>query len=156
LGGRIFNLTLGARASLANLVTSSGTAGNLQLWSIDGEATLRLLSGKIEPYLLVGGGYSTFGGLGDAVQGVRQGLDIDGANARLGIGVSIQVTGALSLDARATAELLFLARRGIPVRDLAAPQQVGTIDAAKARILQGSGSSIGTAVALQIGPGVRF
>jgi hypothetical protein len=158
LGFRLFTLTLGARASVANLEnrSPSSTAGDLQLWSLDAEATFRLFSGRIEPYFLLAAGYTTVGGLRDALRGVRQGLDMDGANARAGLGLSLQPSQVFSLDARLTGELLFLARPGVPVRDLAEPQRVGTLNEAKARVLEGNGSSVGTAVALMVGPGFHF
>jgi hypothetical protein len=130
--------------------------GGIQLWTLDGEATIRVWSGRIEPYLLLGFGYTTVGGLDDAVQGLHQGLDVDGANARMGVGLNLRLTPTFSLDGRLAGELLAVSRRGVPVRDLAEPMEVGTLNEARARILQGDGSSLGTAVSLTVGPAVQF
>lgn len=44
--------------------------GNLELWSLNGDVMLHLLSGyKLEPYFLLSAGYSAFAGVDDAVNG---------------------------------------------------------------------------------------
>jgi hypothetical protein len=106
---------------------------------------VRFQLGRVEPHLLFGGGYSTFGGLDNAIDGVRAGLDIDGANLRAGLGLDWFATPELSIGARGTAEALFLSRRAVPIRDLARPREVGTLSEARARILEAEGSTAGAA-----------
>jgi hypothetical protein len=129
---------------------------DLQLYSIDAELGVRIPIVRFEPYLLVGGGYSAFGGLDDAISGVGQGLAVDGANVRAGLGLDFYVIPLLSLGARFTGELLFLSRPGVPIRDLATAQQVNTVGEAKARLLEADGSSIGTALNFTVGPALHF
>jgi hypothetical protein len=156
-GVRVYMLSLGLRGGVAWLDDSAReNLGSIRLWSIDAEAAFHILSARIEPYLLLGGGYSTVGGLDDAVEGLGNGLDVNGANLRLGLGMNLRATPTLSFDARVSGELLALSRRGVPLRDLARPVEVGTLNEAEARVLQGNGSSLGTALTFTVGPAVRF
>ena len=158
LGLRFGVFTIGPRGSV--MVLRNETAGRrireLQLWSIDLELGFRIPLHKVEPYFVFGGGYSTFGGLDDAFEGVGDGLNIDGANLRAGVGVDWLPTASFSLGARATGEVLLLSRPAVPLRDLAQPREVGTISEARARVLEGDGSSAGVALAVVVGPGFHF
>jgi hypothetical protein len=55
-----------------------------------------------------------------------------------------------------SAGLLAVSRPGVSVRDLATPKQIGTINEAKARVLEASGSSVGSMVAATGEVGVHF
>jgi hypothetical protein len=158
VGVRLSVLTLGVRAGVAAFQDSTPgrSVDTLQLYSLDAELGFRIPLGRVEPYLLLGGGYSAFGGLDDAIRGVGRGLAMDGANLRAGLGVDVFVSGALSLGARLSADVLFLSRPGVPIRDLATAQQVNTLGVARTRLLEGDGSSVGTAINLSIGPGIHF
>lgn len=158
LGVRLSVLTIGARlgATFFDSTASDQQDGSLQLYSINLELGLRVPIGRLEPYLVLGGGYSVLGGLGDAFTGLGEGLDIDGANGRLGLGLDYFMSPHVSLGIRATGEVLFLSRSGVPLRDLAAPETVNTVGEAKARTLEGDGSSIGTLIGVTIGPGLHF
>jgi|SoiMethySBSTD1v2_1073268.scaffolds.fasta_scaffold36977_2 hypothetical protein len=158
LGLRFGIFTIGPRGTVIALQDAStgGSARDMQLWSLDLEGTFRIPLGRVEPHFLFGGGYSTFGGLDDAVDGVRAGLDIDGANLRAGLGLDWFATPELSIGARGTAEVLFLSRRAVPLRDLARPREVGTLSEARARVLEAEGSSAGAAYTLVVGPGLHF
>ena len=112
------------------------------------EAGTRLRLGPVEPSLFAGGGYSTFGGLEDAAEGLGAGLDIDGVNVRGGLGLDLRLARNVTVGVRGTGELLFLGRDGVPVRDLAEPRQVDTIGETRARLLEGDGASMGTTWAL--------
>jgi hypothetical protein len=112
--------------------------------------------GPFEPYVQVAGGYSALGGLDDALQGLRQGLDVNGVNARLGLGFDYYLKRHLSIGLRSSGELLFLSRRGVPVRDLLEPKQVDTLGDLRARLLEGDGSTIGTAVSVAGDVGLHF
>jgi len=158
VGIRFLPLTVGVRAGVATFQDSSParSVNDMQLYSINAELGVRIPVARFEPYLLVGGGYSAFGGLGDAISGVSRGLAVDGANVRAGLGLDFYVSPLLSLGARFTGELLFLSRPGVPIRDLATAQQVSTMGEAKARLLEADGSSIGTALNLTVGPALHF
>jgi len=157
-GVRWLVLSFGARFGVAffNDPSPNRTDGSSQFYSIDGELGLRVPAGRLEPYVVLGAGYSVFGGLSDAIQGVGQGIDIDGANVRLALGFDYFLSRNWSIGARLAGELLFLARPGVPIRGLAQPQSVSTIGEAKTRLLEGDGSSAGTAVSATIGPGLHF
>jgi hypothetical protein len=158
LGARLLFITLGARVSGAFFEDSSRdrTVDRYQLWSLDGEVGVRLPFGPFEPYVQVAAGYSALGGLDDAVQGLREGLDVNGANARLGLGLDYYLKRHLSIGIRASGELLFLSRRGVPIRDLLEPKQVDTLGELRARLLEGDGSTIGTAVSVAGDIGLHF
>jgi hypothetical protein len=102
------------------------------------------------------GGYTSFGGFDTALQGLAAGVDVHGVDARLEGGVDYWVTPTVSLGAGASAGLLFVARPGVSARDLAIPKQIGTLDDAKARVLEASGSSLGATFALNGVLGVHF
>jgi hypothetical protein len=104
--------------------------------------------------LLLGGGYAVMGGLSDLLHGLGEGLDIDGANARIGLGLDYYFSNEFSVTARTTAELLFLARHGVALRDV--PNQLTSFDAAERGLLAGSGSSVGTALTISAGPAFHF
>jgi Outer membrane protein beta-barrel domain len=158
VGVRWMVLTLGVRVGAAFFDDSSPdrSDGTSQLYSIDGELGFRIPAGRVEPYFVMGAGYSRFGGLDDAIQGVGRGLDIDGANLRLAFGLDYFMTRTWSLGARVTGGLLFLSRAGVPLRQLATPEQVSTLGQAKERLLEGEGSSAGTSIAVTFGPAMHF
>jgi hypothetical protein len=49
-----------------------------------------------------------------------------------------------------------VSRPGVSVRDLATPKEIGTINEARARVLEASGSSVGSVVSLTGDVGVHF
>jgi opacity protein-like surface antigen len=157
-GVRWMVLTLGVRLGAAFFNDSSPdrTDGTSQLYSIDGELGFRIPAGSLEPYLVMGAGYSRFGGLDDAIHGVGQGLDIDGANLRLALGLDYFFTRNWSVGARVAGDVLFLSRAGVPLRSLATAEQVNTLGEAKARLLEGEGSSAGTSLSVTFGPALHF
>jgi len=145
----------GGVTRLSGAAHERGTS-DLTLWSLDGELTFRAPLGRVEPFVLLGGGYSTFGGLGDLVGGVEQGLDIDGINLRGGLGVDYYLSRTFSLRVALESDLLFLARKGVAARDLARPKEIGTLNEAEARLLEADGSSAGFTYGLNVGAGVHF
>ena len=158
MGLRVMTFTFGLRGRLLAVSGDSdvGTDASLNLWSLNLETGFRIPLGRLEPHLVLGAGYSAVGGLGDAIPGLAEGLDISGANVRGGLGLTYYATPALSIGGQATAEALFLNRRGVPIRDLAEPRSVETIGEARARALEADGSSIGMAYAVVVGPGLHF
>lgn len=157
-GLRFGFLTVGLRGRVATFENDSPSSNvtSWNIWSLDGELGMRVPLGTTEPHLALAGGYSSFGGFSDAVNGLSAGLDVHGVDARLDAGVDFWVTHALSLGVDASGELLALARPGVAVRDLATPMSVGTLNEAKARVLEANGSSVGTGVALTGLLGLHF
>lgn len=158
IGMKLWFVTLGVTGRMAHL---SGAAPerettDLDLWSIDGEVAFRAPIGPLEPYVLVGAGYSTFGGMGDVVEGMSSGLDMNGANLRGGLGFDYYLTSDLSLRLEGASDILFLARPGVSARDLAEPKEVGTLNEAEQRLLEASGSSAGLAFGVTAGLGFHF
>jgi hypothetical protein len=158
VGMKLWFVSLGVTGRMAHL---SGTAperetAEIDLWSLDGEVALRAPLGPLEPYVLFGAGYSTFGGMGDVVEGMRSGLDVDGANLRGGLGFDYYLTPDLSMRLEGTSDVLFLARRGVAARDLAEPKEVGTLNEAEERLLEADGSSAGLAFGVGAGLGLHF
>jgi hypothetical protein len=129
---------------------------DLDLWSVDGELAFRAPLGPLEPYVLLGGGYCTFGGMGDVVGGLGDGLDVNGANLRGGLGFDYYLTPELSLRFEGVSDLLFLARPGVAARDLAEPKEIGTLNEAEERLLEADGSSAGITLGVTTGLGVHF
>jgi len=158
LGVRLVFLTLGARARVAAFQDQSPmrTVSSWQLWTLDAELGFHAMLRRAEPYLAFAGGYAALGGLEDAVAGLRQGLDVNGLNLRGTAGLDYYLNRHLSVGASAGAEALALSRPGIPIVDLLEAQRVNTINEAKARILQGDGSSWGWAFTFAAGAGVHF
>ena len=154
-GFRIVFLTLGARGRAARF-SGSGPVQEWSMASIDAEVGLRVPLRRLEPHLTLASGYTTFGGFGDAVQGVQQGLRVNGVNARLGLGLDYFVSRYVSVGGLASGELLMLTRPGVPVREVAALPTSSTLDAAAIRFLQAQGSSYGTALALTRGLKAHF
>ena len=154
-GLRLGFLTLGLRGRLAQFDDPS-TVGPWQIWSLDAEVGVRVPLGRWEPHFVLAGGYSTFGGIGSAVDGLSNGLDVRGVDVRVGAGLDCWVTHTISVGRDVDSELLAIARPGISVRDLATAQQVGTVDQAKARVLEANGSSVGAASSLSANVGVHF
>ena len=158
VGTKLWFVSLGVTGRVARL---TGTAperetASLDLWSLDGEIAFRAPLGPFEPYVLFGGGYSTFGGMGDVVDGLGKGLDVNGANLRGGLGFDYYLTRELSLRMQGGSDVMFLARPGVPARDLAEPREVGTLNEAEQRLLEADGSSAGLAFDVGAGLGVHF
>jgi hypothetical protein len=158
VGTKLWFVAFGVTGRVARL---SGAAPerettDLDLWSVDGEVAFRAPLGPLEPYVLLGGGYSTFGGMGDVVEGLGEGLDMNGANIRGGLGFDYYLTRELSLRFEGASDLLFLARPGVAARDLAEPKEVGTLNEAEERLLEADGSSAGIAFGVGAGLGVHF
>jgi hypothetical protein len=66
------------------------------------------------------------------------------------------ITRAFSVGGNVSGEMLMLARRGVPLRDLAAAKQIGSINDAKARVLEASGTSFGAALTFSAVAGLHF
>ena len=152
-GVRFVFVTLGVRGRVGALQSSGGA---WQLWTLDAELGIRVPLKRVEPYLTLAAGYTSLGNFGYAVSGLGSGLDISGANLRLGAGVDFYITRAFSVGGNVSGEMLMLARRSVPLRDLAAAKQIGSIDDAKARVLEASGTSFGAALTFSAVAGLHF
>ncbi len=157
-GFRFVFLTLGARAQLTAFEEdlSMHAVDSWQLWTFDGEAGVRVPLGRWEPNFALAGGYARLGNVRDAIAGLSKGFDVDGFNIRASGGIDYYVSKHFSIGADVSGRVLALARPGIPARDLVEPKNVGTINEAEARILEGDGSSVGWSVAATALAGVHF
>jgi hypothetical protein len=157
-GFRLLFLTLGVRGRVTSFENSAPgqDVSTWQIWTLDGEAGLRIPLGRLEPHAAIALGYASFGGFDTAVRGLSAGLDVHGVDARVGGGLDYWVAPAVSVGVDASAGLLAVAREGVSARDLATPKQVGTINEAKARVLEANGSSVGSTFALTAALGLHF
>jgi hypothetical protein len=153
-GVRLLFLTLGARVRAAEF--QSEQVGSWSFTTIDAEVGFRAPLGRFEPYISVAAGYATVGGLATAVPGLPNALSVRGFNARFGAGLDYWVTNNISIGARGSFDVLAMSRPGVPVDELASATQAGTLDQAKAAVLEANGSSAGTALGLTGGVGLHF
>ncbi|WP_394839451.1 hypothetical protein LVJ94_21425 [Pendulispora rubella] len=156
-GVRIVFATIGVRGRFSNFYADApDRRGGFQLWTLDAELGFRAPLGRFEPYITLAGGYATFGGLSTAISGLERGLDVNGVNTRLALGLDYYATKNVSFGASLGGDLLFITRHGVSARDLATPQEVNTLNQAKARVLEASGSSVGAAWSATAGVGIHF
>jgi hypothetical protein len=158
VGTRLMPVTLAVRGSVYDLngTREDGLEREATLWSADAEIAMNLLIGSVQPFFLVGGGYSMLANITHANVDTNDDLDVNGANVRGGLGLWYFVTPALSVGGRGTAELLFLNRPGVPLTDIVASRSASTISEAEAEAREAHGSSVGAAYAITIGPGLHF
>ena len=157
-GLRLVFVTLGVRGRAASF-QDTDPSHNVHGWSmssVDGELGFRIPLRRVEPYVTLAGGYTTLGGLNDAISGLSQGLDVNGFNGRLGFGVDYFLSKYISLGADFTGEVLVLTRPGIPVREMAAIPSTQGLDQAAVRFLEANGASYGSALALTGGLKAHF
>ena len=124
-GVRLVFITIGPRFRY-------GSFRDWDLWSLDAEVGLRVPLGALEPWLLVGAGYSKLGRLQE--RSVRvQGYDI-----RLGMGVDYYFDRMFSLGGGITGDVLGMTRPGVDLNE-----QTGSVDADVYKL---DGSSVGIAL----------
>ncbi len=155
LGGRFGFLTLGGRGRLSSFGGDGGFDGAWQLWTLDAEVGIRVPLGRIEPNLKLAGGYAASSNFGRAVANLN-GVDLRGLDARLGAGLDYWLLHNVSIGAEADFGVLAVTRPGVSLQDLATAEQVSTLNQAKARVLEASGSSVGTVLAFTANVGVHF
>ncbi len=157
LGVRLLGFSFGARGTLFSLANVEGESGfqDAASWSLDAEIGLHIAATKnLDPFLLFDAGYTAIGGL--ELRGVSTRVRVRGYNVRVGFGIDYFVSTHWAVGALVTGEALFVTRPGVSAMDLLTPKQVETIGEAKARALEADGTSVGTAVAVAIGPSVHF
>jgi hypothetical protein len=107
-GVRLIFLTLGARFRLAQ-------ASAWNLWTLDAEAGLHFPLGVLEPYVVLGAGYASLGGVDDPDDRLgfaASEIEASGFNVRLGGGLDWYLNPLLSLGVQGNVELLSLSRSG--------------------------------------------
>jgi hypothetical protein len=93
-GVRLLYFSLGARFRY-------GLTSEFTPWSLLGEAALRVPLGKLEPYALLGAGYT-------AVDGLKGAGAVGGVDLRIGGGLDYYLSDSFSVGAQASFDLLFL------------------------------------------------
>lgn len=141
LGVRLWFVSLMLRADVT-LLSESGSVlrDELELWNLDLESAFRLMQGRLQPYLLLGIGYSALGGVGDVIDNVT--AEAHGANARFGLGFDYYVHPHITVGFRAHADGLLLASR-VSVGELTTPEKVDTLGETKMRLREADGSIAG-------------
>jgi hypothetical protein len=155
LGGRLGFFTLGGRGRVSSFGGDGGFQGAWQLWTLDAEVGVRVPLGRIEPHVAFAGGYAQSSNFGRAVSNLV-GVDLHGLDLRIGGGADYWVLHNLSIGAEADFGVLAVTRPGVSLQDVAAVQQVSTLNQAKQRVLEASGSSVGTVLAVIADVGVHF
>ncbi|HEY4105484.1 MAG TPA: hypothetical protein VGM44_16410 [Polyangiaceae bacterium] len=147
LGVRLLVFTFGARFRLGNFE-------DWQVWTLGGEAGLRIPLGRWEPYVTLGAGYASLGdfkGSDLAASLKAANVKATGLDALAGGGVDYYLTNTLSLGANLTGEVLFLGR--------AANSNVAAsaaMNGASPSTYANHGSGIGLGVALSAVLGLHF
>lgn len=148
-GLRLIFLTLGARFRLGDFTA-------WQLWTLDAEAGLHVPIGRVEPYFNFAAGYASlgaFGGTSSALNLQNAGVNIHGWNARIGFGIDIYLTHAITVGALMTGDMLYLKRSTHAT--IPNPTNDPTI-AEAAKVYANDGSSIGSAATLTGVIGLHF
>jgi hypothetical protein len=149
LGLRIVFITLGGRFRLANFSA-------YQIWTLDAEAGLRIPLGNLEPYFMLGGGYTSLGSFdaGNLGGGLNtDNVDITGYNIRFGGGLDYYVTPVFSIGAALNGEVIGLTRPGV---DLGSIQASGSATGTEAEVAAADGSSLGFGVTGTLVLGLHF
>jgi hypothetical protein len=105
-GARLLFFTVGPRFRF-------GHFHDWDLWSLDLEAGWHIPLGNLEPYAIVGAGYSRLGRSADAVLGSGNDVSVKGFNVRIGGGFDYYVTNVLSVGALASVEMMRLSRGAV-------------------------------------------
>jgi hypothetical protein len=101
-GLRLLFLTIGPRFRYAHFT-------DWDLWSLNLDLGWRIPLGSLEPYAMLGGGFSKLGRSAEGVTGIGD-VSVTGFNVRLGGGVDYYVSNVFSVGGTLQAELMRLAR----------------------------------------------
>jgi|GEM_PF-1930033 len=99
-GVRLLFLTLGPHFRYA-------VFRDWDLWSLDAQLGLRIPLGSVEPWAILGGGYSRLGRLRESR------VQVQGYNIRVGFGVDYYFNKMFSLGGSASGEVLGMTRPGV-------------------------------------------
>jgi hypothetical protein len=146
LGVRLVFITLGARFRFTSFSA-------FDLWTLNGEAGLRIPLGKLEPHLSIGAGFASIGGL--SVNADQTHIDITGYDVRAGGGLDYYVTPIFSVGASVSFELLGLTRPGVTFNNAPNGMNGGTVDEATV-VYRANGSSVGSAFSGALVLGLHF
>jgi hypothetical protein len=156
LGVKLWFVSLMLHGDVTFLSATSGAIDDdMQLWNVDLEASMRLLQGQLQPYFLIGGGYSALAGVDDLLDGQRREAEGHGANARLGLGLDYYLDDHFTLGFRGTVDGLWLASR-VSFLELAQPEQVDTLRETRARLREADGSVAGLGYAAGVTFGAHY
>ncbi|HEX4338665.1 MAG TPA: hypothetical protein VH062_22320 [Polyangiaceae bacterium] len=150
-GVRLVFITLGARFRIATLSA-------FDIWTLNGEAGLRIPLGKLEPHLSLGGGFASIGAFSASDLGgvERDHVAITGYDLRAGGGLDYYVTPIFSVGASVTFEVLGLTRPGVGLQDLKNVATSGSQGTTEAELYKASGSSVGSAFTGALVLGLHF
>jgi hypothetical protein len=146
IGVRFVFVTLGVRGRVTSLTGWS-------MSSVDGELGFRVTFRRFEPYMTIAAGYTALGGGGLQDPSSSTPVELNGLNARLGLGLDYFVSRYVSLGGGLGGEALAFTRSGVP---LSGVQQTHTIQEGEARLRDAAGSSYGGAVTLTGGVKAHF
>jgi hypothetical protein len=151
-GVRLVFITLGARFRIATLSA-------FDIWTLNGEAGLRIPLGKLEPHLSLGAGFASIGSFSASDLGgvERDHVAITGYDVRAGGGLDYYVTPIFSVGASVTFEVLGLTRPGVGLGDIQNVANNGASSGtAQSEIYKVSGSSVGSAFTGALVLGLHF
>jgi len=149
VGVRVIVFTVGARFRYGNFSA-------WDLWSLNLEGGFHIPIGRLEPYFVLGAGYSSLGAIKqDAITTnvSKDDIDIDGYNIRIGGGLDYYVTPRFSVGAALNGDLLGLYRSA--VSGITVPPGSGVAAQADATYSQ-SGSGLGWAFSASAVVGLHF
>jgi hypothetical protein len=148
-GIRLLVFTLGARFRL-------GSFSDWQVWTLNGEAGLRIPLGRIEPYFTFGGGYASLGAFDSSQLSLKSaGVKANGFDVRGGFGLDVYLTNTFSVGGNLTGELLFL-RRSANSQVTAASGMPSQAQTDSAAIYAQDGSGVGAGATLSAVLGLHF
>lgn len=146
LGVRLFVLTFGARFRYSDL-------DEWRLWTLEGEAGLRVPLGMLEVYGMVGAGYASVDSFSENDFGSAlndAGIGIRGVGARVAGGVDVYLSDTFSLGANLGGDFLFLSRKAM--KDADASMAPATTEGIYAK----SGSGIGSGFTATAVVGIHY
>jgi hypothetical protein len=157
LGVRLWFVSLAAHTQVAffNGPDSASMDNAFHLWTTDGELTFRAPLGRVQPYVLLGAGYSVMSGLSGTGPDRNRSVTARGANVRGGLGLDWFLGDIWTVGALASIDGLFLSSRA-PVKRLATPEEVDTVGQASDRARQADGTVFGWSPSLALNVGLRI
>jgi hypothetical protein len=157
LGVRLWFVSLTARGDVAFFNWTQGAAfdDQFRMYNLDLEIAFRAPLGRLEPYLMFGGGFSGLGGLSQVLGPERREGSSRGGNVRAGLGLDYFMGRFGLLGLRGSVDGVFLSST-VPVLELLTPEQVDTVGQAEARVRDTDGLIGGYSLSLSLVGGLRF